>query len=72
MKDFEPNRCIHWPTLEDLGIADRVRALIGQAGWSGFFGIHEDVYKELTLEFFSTYRLDKNNSQIDAPSVVHF
>ena len=66
------NRYIHWPTLEELGIADRVRALIDQFGQIGFFGIQEVAYRELTLEFFSTYQLDKTINRLDAPQAVQF
>ena len=74
VKPFEPNRRIHWPTLEQLGLAGRIRLLIDQSGWGNFFEIHEPTYRELTLEFLSTYELDKDAIvySLGAPSVIKF
>ena len=69
IKPFEPNRCLHWPTLQNLGIADRIRTMLDESGWSAFFDINEVTYKELTLEFFSTYTLDKSSNLVDAKTI---
>ena len=60
VKPFEPNRCLHWQTLETLGIAGRIRTMIVQSDWAGFFSVEDVTYRELTLEFFTTYNLNKS------------
>ncbi|PPS02176.1 hypothetical protein GOBAR_AA18486 [Gossypium barbadense] len=47
--------CIDWAVLEQVQLADAVRALLSTDPWELFFGIIEPTYLELTLELCSTF-----------------
>ncbi|KAK5775628.1 hypothetical protein PVK06_043541 [Gossypium arboreum] len=50
-------RCIDWTALEQVRLANEVRAFITTAPWDQFFLIIEPTYLELTLEFCTTFHL---------------
>jgi len=54
-KPFGQTRVIDWEILEQLGLADDVRQLVGFDRWLAIFDIDEPVYRELTLEVLSTF-----------------
>ncbi|PPR80442.1 hypothetical protein GOBAR_AA40273 [Gossypium barbadense] len=50
-------RCIDWVAVEQVQMADAIRALLTTDPWELFFGIIEPTYLELTMELCSTFHL---------------
>ena len=49
--------CIHWVAVEQVQMADAIRALLTIDPWELFFGIIESTYLELTMELCSAFHL---------------
>ncbi|PPS09394.1 hypothetical protein GOBAR_AA11250 [Gossypium barbadense] len=56
----------------EVGLADEVRAFITTASWNRFFNIIEPTYMELTLEFCSTFYLQRVMSSHDEHGTITF
>ncbi|PPS01829.1 hypothetical protein GOBAR_AA18833 [Gossypium barbadense] len=65
-------RCIDWATVEQVQLADAIRALLSTDPWERFFTITEPTYLELTLELCSTFHLQVVTTNNDDPSTIHF
>ncbi|PPR94074.1 hypothetical protein GOBAR_AA26597 [Gossypium barbadense] len=50
-------RCIDWAAIEQVQLADSIRALLATDPWELFFGIIKPTYLELTMELCSTFHL---------------
>ncbi|WCJ37637.1 hypothetical protein M5689_018756 [Euphorbia peplus] len=67
---FGSPRSICWDSIKKLGLADSVKELVDKGGFQSFFEMVEPSYKELTLEFLSTFKV---NPKITNPDVeFHF
>ncbi|PPR94409.1 hypothetical protein GOBAR_AA26260 [Gossypium barbadense] len=53
--------CIDWTTVEQVQLADAIRALLTTDPWELFFGIIEPTCLELTMELCSTMRMIKKH-----------
>ncbi|KAK5774971.1 hypothetical protein PVK06_042835 [Gossypium arboreum] len=65
-------RCIDWAALEQIQMADAVRALLTTDPWGLFFEIVEPMYLELTLELCSTFYLQTAMVEFDDLEMVQF
>ncbi|PPR93109.1 hypothetical protein GOBAR_AA27567 [Gossypium barbadense] len=68
--------CIDWAAVEQVQLADALRALLSTDPWEWFFAITEPTYLELALELCSTFHLQVvmtiNDDPIHAMSVPEF
>ncbi|PPR95092.1 hypothetical protein GOBAR_AA25574 [Gossypium barbadense] len=60
-------RCIDWAAIEQVQLADAIRALLTTDLWELFFGIIEPKYLELTMELCSTFHLQTVMMNYDDP-----
>ncbi|PPS10108.1 hypothetical protein GOBAR_AA10535 [Gossypium barbadense] len=65
-------RCIDWTALEQVHLADSVRALLVTVPWDRFFNIFEPTYLEFTLELCLTFQLQTVMEKYDDPGTVQF
>ncbi|PPS10900.1 hypothetical protein GOBAR_AA09743 [Gossypium barbadense] len=65
-------RCIDWAVLEQIQLADVVRALLTINPWGLFFEIIEPTYLELTLEPYSTFHLQVVMTEFNDLKMVQF
>ncbi|PPS05669.1 hypothetical protein GOBAR_AA14975 [Gossypium barbadense] len=65
-------RCIDWAAVEQVQLADSIRALLTTDLWELFFGISESTYLELTVELCSTFHLQTIMTYYDDPGTVQF
>ncbi|KAK5811529.1 hypothetical protein PVK06_026869 [Gossypium arboreum] len=63
---------IDWATVEQVQLANAIRALLSMDPWEWFFAITEPTYSELTLELCSTFHLPVVMTNNDDPSTIHF
>ncbi|KAI3819874.1 hypothetical protein L1987_13726 [Smallanthus sonchifolius] len=70
-KSFEFSKTICWSTLTRLGVADRVRAILGPV-WLRFFDIQGYQYREICLEFFSTYSFKLSDRDFEYGEAIQF
>ncbi|KAK5825266.1 hypothetical protein PVK06_020080 [Gossypium arboreum] len=64
--------CIDWAAVEQVQLADTIRALLSTDPWERFFSITEPTYLELTLELCSTFHLQVVMTNNDDPGTIHF
>ncbi|PPR94387.1 hypothetical protein GOBAR_AA26282 [Gossypium barbadense] len=67
--------CIDWATVEQVQLADAIRALLTTDPWELFFGIIEPTYFELTMKLCSMFHLQiimTNYDHPDTSSVLHW
>ncbi|PPS09459.1 hypothetical protein GOBAR_AA11189 [Gossypium barbadense] len=50
-------RCIDWAAIEQVQLAEAIRALLNTDPWELFFGIIKPTYLEITIELCSTFHL---------------
>ncbi|KAK5811503.1 hypothetical protein PVK06_026841 [Gossypium arboreum] len=62
--------CIDWTALEQVQLADDVRALLTTDPWDLFFAIIEPTYLELTLELCLTFHVQDVMTNFDDPRIV--
>ncbi|KAK5793986.1 hypothetical protein PVK06_035174 [Gossypium arboreum] len=67
-----PGRCIDWDAVEQVQLADAIRALLSTDPWERFFTITEPTYLELTLELCSTFHLQVVMTNNDDLDTIHF
>ncbi|PPS11577.1 hypothetical protein GOBAR_AA09067 [Gossypium barbadense] len=60
-------RCIDWPAVEQVQLADAIRVFLTTDPWEIFFGIIEPTYLELTMELCSTFHLQTVMTNYDNP-----
>ncbi|PPR95587.1 hypothetical protein GOBAR_AA25084 [Gossypium barbadense] len=60
-------RCIDWAAVEQVQLADAIRALLTTNPWELFFGIIKPTYLELTMELCSTFHLQTMITNYDDP-----
>ncbi|KAK5840601.1 hypothetical protein PVK06_009504 [Gossypium arboreum] len=65
-------QCIDWAVLEQVGLVDEAHTFITTAPWDRFFDIVEPTYMELTLEFCSTFYLQRVMSSHDEHGTITF
>ncbi|PPS06679.1 hypothetical protein GOBAR_AA13970 [Gossypium barbadense] len=65
-------RCIDWAVVEQVQLADAIRALLTTDPWGIFFGIIEPTYLELTMELCSTFHLQTVMMNYDDPGTIQF
>ncbi|PPS14394.1 hypothetical protein GOBAR_AA06184 [Gossypium barbadense] len=65
-------RCIDWATVEQVQLADAIRALLTTDPWELFFGIIKPTYLKLTIELCTTFHLQTVTTNYDDPSTVQF
>ncbi|PPS08260.1 hypothetical protein GOBAR_AA12394 [Gossypium barbadense] len=65
-------RCINWAVVEQVQMADVIRALLTTDPWELFFGIIEPTYLELTMELCSTFHLHTVMTNNDNLGTVQF
>ena len=69
-KEIVPPVCFDWDLLNDLGIGQKLenqlrrtisknKGILHIQPWFNMFTMQEPIYRELTLEFFSTVRIRK-------------
>ena len=68
-KPFEHSRFIDWPVLQQIGLDQQVRELVTFGSWDRFFDIEEPAYQELTLEFLTTFSLNKRSLSWSMPNI---
>ena len=71
-KPFESIRCIDWPTLNQLRIADEVCELISFGGWAQLFSIQTPAHRELTWEVLSTFTIHAPDNSPEVMNEVTF
>ncbi|PPS19006.1 hypothetical protein GOBAR_AA01557 [Gossypium barbadense] len=64
--------CIDWAAVEQVHLADVIRALLSTDPWEWFFAITEPTYLELTLELCSTFHLQVVMTNNNDPGTIHF
>ncbi|PPS03422.1 hypothetical protein GOBAR_AA17242 [Gossypium barbadense] len=64
-------RCIDWAAVEQVQLADSIRALLTTDPWELFFGIIDPTYLELTMELCSTFHLQIIMMNYNDPGTVH-
>ncbi|PPS20176.1 hypothetical protein GOBAR_AA00378 [Gossypium barbadense] len=64
--------CINWAAVEQVQLADSIRALLTIDPWELFFRIIEPKYLELTMELCSTFYLQTLMTNYDDPGTVQF
>ncbi|PPR88989.1 hypothetical protein GOBAR_AA31694 [Gossypium barbadense] len=64
--------CIDWAALEQIQLADAVRALLTTDPWGLFFKIVKSTYIKFTLELYSTFHLQTVMTNFDDPGTVQF
>ncbi|KAK5836569.1 hypothetical protein PVK06_012361 [Gossypium arboreum] len=64
--------CIDWAAVEQVQLADAIRALLTIDPWELFFGIIEPTYLKLTMELCSTFHLQTVMTNYDDPGTVQF
>ncbi|PPR81203.1 hypothetical protein GOBAR_AA39513 [Gossypium barbadense] len=69
-KYFRPDRCIDWVAIEQVQMADAIRALLTIDPWELFFGIIEPTCLELTI--CSTFHLQTIMTNYDDLETVQF
>ncbi|PPS03405.1 hypothetical protein GOBAR_AA17255 [Gossypium barbadense] len=57
--------CIDWAAIEQVQMADAIRALLTTDPWELFFGIIEPTYLELTIELCSTFHLQPSHDYME-------
>ncbi|KAI3776830.1 hypothetical protein L1987_46620 [Smallanthus sonchifolius] len=62
-------RTIDWPLMGQLGVRERLRQLLPPR-WRQLLDVPREQYVELTLEFFSTFRLHRGD--LTAATTVEF
>ncbi|KAK5785716.1 hypothetical protein PVK06_040326 [Gossypium arboreum] len=65
-------RYIDWAAVEQVQLADSIRALLTTDPWELLFGIIEPTYLELTMKLFSTFYLQTVMTNYDDPGMVQF
>ncbi|PPS15650.1 hypothetical protein GOBAR_AA04927 [Gossypium barbadense] len=65
-------RCIDWDAIEQVQMAEAIRALLTTDPWKLVFGIIEPIYLELMMELYSTFHLQTVMTRYDDPSTVQF
>ncbi|PPR96197.1 hypothetical protein GOBAR_AA24471 [Gossypium barbadense] len=65
-------RYIDWATVEQVQLANTIRALLSTYPWERFFAITKPTYLELTLELCSTFHLQVVMTNNDDPGTIHF
>ncbi|PPR90607.1 hypothetical protein GOBAR_AA30077 [Gossypium barbadense] len=63
-------RCIDCDAIEQVQLADVIRALLTTDPWELFFGIIEPTYLELTMELCSTFHLQTVMMNYDDPGMA--
>ncbi|PPR98051.1 hypothetical protein GOBAR_AA22618 [Gossypium barbadense] len=63
--------CIEWTAIEQVQLADTIRALLTIDPWELFFGIIEPTYLELMMELCSTFHLQTAMMNYDDPGTVY-
>ena len=71
-RPLELGHCIDWTALEQVQLADAIRALLTTDPWEVFFGIIEPTYLELTMKLCSTFHLQTVMTNYDDPGTVEF
>ncbi|PPR82457.1 hypothetical protein GOBAR_AA38257 [Gossypium barbadense] len=66
------SHCIDWVAIEQVQMADTIRALLTTDPWELFFGIIESTYLELTMELCTTFHLQTIMTRYDDPGAVQF
>ena len=56
-RSFIISKCLDMGTLEGINLKRRVKELYDILGWENFIGLTHPVFKELTLEFYTTLKL---------------
>ncbi|PPS06236.1 hypothetical protein GOBAR_AA14416 [Gossypium barbadense] len=64
--------CIDWAAVEQVQMADVIRALLTTDPWELFFGIIEPTYLELTMELCSTFHLQTVMMNYNDPGTIQF
>ena len=64
--------CIDWAALEQIQMADAVRALLTTKPWGLLFEIIEPMYLELTMKLFSTFHLQDVMKNFGDHGMVQF
>ncbi|KAK5833772.1 hypothetical protein PVK06_017630 [Gossypium arboreum] len=64
--------CINWAAVEQVQMADAIRALLTTDPRELFFGIIELTYLELTMELCSTFHFQTVMTRYDDPGMVQF
>ncbi|PPR97091.1 hypothetical protein GOBAR_AA23574 [Gossypium barbadense] len=65
-------RFIKWAALEQIQLADAIRALLTTDPWGFFFEIVDPTYLEFTLELCLTFYLQTIMTNFDDPGTVQF
>ncbi|PPS11586.1 hypothetical protein GOBAR_AA09062 [Gossypium barbadense] len=60
-------RCIDWAIMEQVQLAEAIRALLSTDPWELFFGIIEPTYLKITIELCSTFHLQTVMMNYDDP-----
>ncbi|KAK5811746.1 hypothetical protein PVK06_027112 [Gossypium arboreum] len=72
VRPLAAGRCIDWASIEQVQMADTIRALLTTDPWELFFEIIEPTYLELTMELCSTFHLQTVMTRYDDPGTVQF
>ncbi|PPS07914.1 hypothetical protein GOBAR_AA12729 [Gossypium barbadense] len=67
-----PRCCIDWATVEQVQLADAIRALLTTDPWELFFGIIELTYLKLMMELCSMFHLQTVMTNYDDPDTIQF
>ncbi|PPS09304.1 hypothetical protein GOBAR_AA11340 [Gossypium barbadense] len=64
--------CIDWATLEQIQMANAIRALLTTKPWGLFFEIIEPTYLDFTMKLYSTFHLQVLMTNFNDPGTVQF
>ena len=68
---MSPTIFLHTPTLEEMGIADSMAAMLTHTGFPTLYGMGEFTYLDLTFEFLSSYSYNPKRSRPISFRVCH-
>ena len=71
-KPFASCYFIDWEVLRSIGLDCDVQEFISTGAWPIFFEIHDEAYRELTLEVLSTFTINGKHRGMDIPGLIEF
>ena len=69
---IHPSFKIVYNDLHAIGLSEPIMGMIDRSKWGGFLSIDEPVFRELFVEFLSTFQLVKSSIDFNKPEGVSF
>ena len=58
--------------LCEIGLSEPIMGMIDRSKWGGFLSIDEPIFRELFIEFLSTFQLIKSSIDYNMPAGISF